>query len=495
MEILRAKRRALDDVAWSHFQLHPLKGKYSRMMQRNVRFLFFYTLIISVISGCALYGPIYTKPKVNLPSQWNSTDQLSHIGQECLPLMAWWKGFNDPQLSALIEQAIKRNDLIQAAIGNIIAAQGQLIQIQFSWLPAVDALLLGYSSVNAALVVAGYSSGFIPTYAFNLFQFIRSNEWARANVAAARAARDAVILTIISQTAGSYFTYLGQNTLMKQQKQLVADLKALLTLSQMQYAQGLISLYTLQQYEQQYDKANADLPIIEHNVVVIRNALKLLLNENPGTIDIEYKFMHLKSNGIIPTNLPSQVLRNRPDVREAEQKLIAANANIGIATSTFFPSISLIGVGATNSPQLSHLFSGGTDYWNHQTFLTMPLLAPTVSGQIKQARGLYYAAYSNYIQTVRAAFKSVDNDLSAHQQYFKSLLAQTQNYASSKKAYDLAKVSYQQGLYSYPTLLMNKINLDNASIDLTKAKLAQLITIVQLYQDLGGGYAHQPRKS
>lgn len=448
-------------------------------------------MILPIFSGCALYGPVYTKPNINLPDKWKSSDKLSRIGNANLPMMAWWQKFNDKELTCLIEKAVENNNDIQVAVGNTLAAQGELSQVQFSLIPSMNALLLGYSSTTMDLFIPGYSSGFLPSYALNLFQYIRSTEWARAKVAVAIAAKDAVTLTVISQTAAGYFTYLGQSYLLHQQGQLVADLKELLSLSKKQYTQGLISLYALQQYEQQYEQANAQLPIVANNVVVSRNALRLLLNENPGEIGIGAKFMHLKSDGVIPTNLPSQVLKNRPDVREAEQKLIAANANVGVVTSTFFPSIALTNVVATGSQQLGQLFSGATDYWHNFTILTMPLLAPEFNGQYKSARGLRYATYRGYIQIVRAAFKSVDNDLSAHQQYYASLVAQRKNFSSSKTAYNLAQVSYTKGLYSYPTLLINKVNLDNTAIALTKSKLAELNTIVQLYQDLGGGYAYQ----
>ena len=455
--------------------------------------LFFigYLLVLPFFYGCAFYGPIYKKPTIKLMDKWTSSNQLTSIDHANLPAMAWWRSFNDTQLTQLIEQAIKNNNNIQMAMGNVIATQGELLQIQFSLMPSVNALLVGYTSSSANLLVPGYNSGFLPTYALNLFQFIRSNEWAKANLAVAEAGKDAVILTVIGQTAAAYFTYLGQSCLLNKQKQLVSDLNQLLLLSTKQYEHGLISLYSLQQYKQQYEKANAELPIVTNNVVLSKNALNLLLNKNPGHIPIEFEFMKLKSNGIIPTNLPSDVLKNRPDVREAEQKLIAANANVGITTSTFFPTITLTGIAGSGTSALSHLFSGSTDYWHYLTLSTMPLLAPEFMGQYKSAMGLRYAAYSNYIQTVRAAFKSVDNDLSSHQHYYASLVAQQTNFDSSNKAYHLAKISYKKGLYSYPTLLINKINLDQAHIDLIKIKLAQLNTIVQLYQDLGGGYAYK----
>ncbi len=446
--------------------------------------------IFVTLSGCSLYGPVYKKPEVNLLSEWKSQDTLSDTTELNLPTLPWWQKFGDKQLTYLINKAVSSNNNIQAAAGHVIDAQGQLLQVQYSAIPSVNALLFGYATSKVYIFNPGYNSGVLPEYVFNLFQYLRQSEKAKADTHAAAALKDTVTLSVISQTAAGYFTYLGQTYLLTQEKQLVDDLKMLLYLSKKQYEEGLISLYTLQQYEQDYDKAKAELPIVANNVVLSRNALKLLLNENPGDVGLGSHFMNLKSNDIIPTNVPSQVLKNRPDVRGAEQKLIAATAGVGVVTSTFFPSITLVGIAGSATKELSRLFAAQTNYWDSFSLLGMPLLAPEYPGQIKSARGVRYAALRDYVQTIRAAFKSVDDALSAHQEYYATYIAEGKNFQSSKEAYVLAEGSYDKGLYSYPTLLINKITLDRAAIDLTKAKIAQLNTIVQLYQDLGAGYAY-----
>lgn len=452
-----------------------------------MRVLCFCSLLCALFVGCSSDVTKKT-PEISTPTQWQSVDPLIRSNKNVnLPLLAWWQTFQDPELSQLIKQALKNNNDIQMATGNVLAAQGQLEQVEYAWIPSISAVF-GRANTNANMLNSGYNLGFIPSYSFNFLSFIRSKEWAKANVSAAEAAKDAVKLTVIGQTVASYFTYLSQIYILKQQLQWIDDLQVLLTLSHKQYEQGLISLYTLQQYEQQYRQATAELPLLKHNIIVTGNALKLLLNENPGVIKSNAAFMRLKNNNIIPVDLPSQVLKNRPDVRAAEEQLIAAHANIDIASATFFPTISLTGAAASSSDSLSGLFSSQNDFWHYQMSLNMPLLDPTIYGQIKQAKGQYNSAYAHYIQTVRIAFQSVDNDLSAHQQYYASFIEQTKNWNSVQKTYDLAKLRYQKGLYSYPTLLNNKIMLDQATIALAKAKLAQLLTIVQLYQDLGGGY-------
>lgn len=464
-------------------------------MSKKTRTLFFNVILAFSLSGCSIYGPTYKKPQINTPEDWKSKDALARTTELNLPAMPWWEKFHDKELNQLINTAVENNNDIQVAAGNLTDSQGQLLQIQYSIIPSANALFLGYANTKLYIFEPGYTSGVLPSYALNLFQYIRASEKAKAEVIASIATRDTVKLSVISQTAAGYFSYVGQTYLMHQQQQLVTDLKNLLALAKKQYQDGLISLYTLQQYEQDYEKANAELPIVTNNVVLSRNALRLLLNENPGDIGIGSRFMAIRSNGIIPSNVPSEVLKNRPDVRGAEHKLMAATAKVGMVTSTFFPTISLVGVAGAGSQQLANLFAGNQNYWNNLTLFGMPLLAPEYPGQIKSARGLRYAAYRDYIQVVRAAFKSVDDDLSAHQQYYSSFVAQGKNFSSSQEAYTLAKDSYRQGLYSYPTLLVNKINMDNAAIDLTKSKIAQLTTIVRLYQDLGAGYAYNCKTS
>lgn len=444
--------------------------------------------LAAAMTGCGLFGPSYSKPNTDDPKSFPSRDILATTESANLPMLSWWKSFNDPQLNQLIESALRNNNNIQAAIGNIVAAQGQLRSVQFAWIPTATANA-SYSSKS--FIGEGYNFAGTPSYSLNIFQQIRSQQYAEANYQAVRAAKDTVRLSVISQTATGYFTLLGQDYQLQLQKQLVSDLKALLDFAKIEYKAGYFSLYTVQSYQQQYDTALVQVPIIENNIVASQNALRVLLNQNPGDIKRGLKFNELNSYGVIPANIPSTVLRNRPDVRQSEQQLIAANANIGVATSTFFPSISLTGTtGGTAASSLSGLFQPGSDYWVQAAGVAMPILNFGIYGQIEAAKGQYYSAYYNYLNTVRSAFAAVDNDLSAHQQLTVSLKTQIEGYDSSKLAYRLAESSFTQGLYSKPQLLQNAVTMDQLAIAVQQSKLQQLGTIVQLYQDLGGGYAY-----
>lgn len=448
--------------------------------------------LASALGGCGLFGPTYSQPNTNDPKSFPSRDTLAVTESANLPAMAWWKSFKDPVLDNLIESALKNNNNIQNAIGNIVAAQGQLRQVQFAWIPTGNAT---GSYSNKSFIGEGYNFAGLPSYSLNVFQQIRSQQYAEANYQAVRAAKDTVRLSVISQVATGYFTLLGQDYQLQLQEQLVRDLKALLDFSKIEYKEGLLSLYQVQTYEQQYDSALAQIPIIKNNIVASRNALRVLLNENPGDITRGLKFMQINSYGIIPTNLPSTVLRNRPDVQQAEQQLIAANANIGVATSMFFPTISLTGQGGTAASSLSGLFGANTDYWVQNAAVTMPILNFGIYGQIEAAKGQYYAAYYNYLQIVRSAFAAVDNDLSAHDQLTVSMDTQIKAYNATKLGYTLAESSFVGGLYSKPELLQNAVTMDQAALVVQQSKLQQLGTIVQLYQDLGGGYAYKNYES
>jgi NodT family efflux transporter outer membrane factor (OMF) lipoprotein len=443
---------------------------------------------LTALGGCAFLGPSYSKPDTQDPQKWVSSDSLSAMESTNIPAMAWWKSFNDPVLNNLIESALKNNDNIQAAVGNVIAAKGYLQQIQSAWIPTASGQV-GYQT--RAVYGEGYNAGLLPSYSLNIFQLIRSYEYAEASYEVQVAAKDAMRLSIISQVVGGYFTLRGNDYLLVLQKQLVKDLGEILTLTKQQYKDGYISLYQLQQYIENYNQALAQIPIIEKNIVASRNTLRVLLNENPGDLERGLEFMQFNSYGVIPANIPSTVLRNRPDVRQSEQQLIAANANIGVATSQFFPTISMNGNAGAASNALNSLFTPGNEFWNYTATATMPLLNFSIYGQIDQAKGQYYNAYYTYLQTVRNAFASVDSDFSAHDQVTKSLDTQIKYYDSTVVAYKLAQQSFKDGLYSLPTLLNNAVTMDNAAITVANSKQTQLNTIVQLYQDLGGGYAYQ----
>lgn len=463
--------------------------------------------VIAALSGCALWGPSYKQPDADAPESWVSKDSLSVLDKSNesaditkLANMKWWEQFNDPVLNKLVEYTLDHNQTIQQQIGSIIQAQGNLQAVQMGWVPTLS-FSPGYRSTGSYTGVpnnsvgnytvggnVGYYVDFIPSYSLNIMQQLRQQEAAKAGVGLAKYQKDAMRMTIIGQITGSYLSLRGYDYMLTLQKQLEIDTGKQYELGKAQYKEGYISLLTLQNYQQQYETAKAQVPIMQNNIVSTRNAIRVLADKNPGTVARGSDFLQIPTDNLIPVNLPSTVLRARPDIRQMESGLIQANANIGVATSQFFPTINLTGNTGFASSGLNSLFNAGSDFWQAQAAAAMPILNLAIYGQIKGARGLYYQAYWNYINTVRTAFAQVDNGLSGHDKLTKSYKDQTEAYKATVTAYNLEDGRYKQGLDSLMPVLQYKIQMEQSALTLASSKTNQLQTIVSLYQALAAGY-------
>lgn len=463
--------------------------------------------------GCALLGPDYKKPNVDTPDSWQTKSKNTASVESSINLSdtSWWNRFNDPQLNTLIEEALANNNDIQSAIGNISVAASNLQLINMAWIPTVS---LGGSATTGSTFNSSnsssntlinnfasssangnnfnmYSGGLIPSYSINLFQQFKKTDMAKANLSQAKATKNAVRLTVISQVCGSYFTLLALNKQLNQQNQLVTHLESLLSLVKIQYKYGIATLNDVETYQQKLSQAKMQTPNIQHNIDVTQNALQVLLNKNPAKFDKLNNFNSIKTTGIVPVNLPSTVLLNRPDVIMSEEQLKMANANIGVATSNFFPRISLTTpIGGYNA-QLGNLFNANGDFWAAQITAVMPILNLGLYSLVKEAKGQYYVAYYNYVKTVRSVFADVNNNLSGYDSIQKTYNEANILYTSATANATLSLLNYKKGYVSYPDSLSNIITQDNYAILLTQTKLQELQAIVSLYQSLAGGYNYK----
>ncbi|MCC2625048.1 MAG: hypothetical protein K0R14_921 [Burkholderiales bacterium] len=460
-----------------------------------------------VLGGCAIWGPSYTSPNAGAPKDWVSKDDLSKVDKSNesadvtrMAKMKWWEQFNDPVLDKLVVYTLANNQTIQQQIGNIINAQGNLQAVEMGWVPTLS-FMPGYRATGTYTGVtsngasaytvggnAGYFIDFTPSYSLNIMQQLRQQEAAKAGVGLAKYQKDAMRMTIIGQVVGSYLSLRGYDYMLVLRKQLAEDTAKQYELGKAQYKEGYISLLTLQNYQQQYETAKAQVPIMQNNIVSTTNAIRVLANKNPGDLPRGVDFTALPTDGIIPVNLPSTVLRSRPDIRQMESGLVQANANIGVATSQFFPTIALTGNTGFASNGLASLFNAGSDFWQIQANALMPILNLSIYGQIKGARGIYYQAYWNYINTVRTAFQQVDTGLSGHDKLTKSYKDQMEAYKASVVAYNLEDGRYKQGLDSLMPVLQYKIQMEQTALTAASSKTNQLQTIVTLYQALAAGY-------
>ncbi|AUR51970.1 efflux transporter outer membrane subunit [Aquella oligotrophica] len=464
-----------------------------------------------ILSSCALLGPDYHEPQLNAPQAWSARDGNTAQSIESMPDMAWWQKFNDSQLNRLIESALVHNNNLQVAMGNLLQAQASLKKAQMGWVPTLSIGGTGFAgqyfnpgfqnnssypllnsvSQNNPQNFDGYAFGAMPSYTLNVFSLIKQGEIAKLNVALQKQSVNAMRLAVISQVANSYFTLLGLHKQLELQQQMLADARDLRKYNQIQYRKGSIGQLNLEGLDQFISSLEAKIPEIEDSITQTENALQVLTNNNPGKIQMGNTFDNINTDGIIPVNLPSEVLKSRPDIAVAEYQLQVNNANIGAVTSQFFPTISLTGNVGQMTMQLSNLFNAGGDFWFGALGAAMPVFNLGLYADVDKAKGGYYAAYYNYIQTVRNAFSQVDNGLSKHDSLTKQYKIQEAGYQKAQNMYAIGQKQYKNGAISLANTVGFKLNIDYTKAGLNQLKIQQLNSIVNLYQVLGGGYNYE----
>lgn len=483
----------------------PLQNTISRKVCRQ-------HLFITLISSCICFGGCSTSPthlstKIITPQATrNGTPFIE--GQQDLSQLAWWKKMHDPILNQLLTNALAHNNQIMTAEAHTREAQAKLQAAQFAWVPTLNAAGSGFNgggwnndltpkgilatspalSHQGNLQFRGYYTGFVPSYSLNIMQNIHSDQLAKASLAMQHAVYDSTRLSIISQMSGAYFMLLGHKAQQQDQLQLIHDLNKSRQLEHQRFKDGASDLSSVTLIDKQISVATANLANIKNNVSQTENAIQVLLNHNPGPIKTRQSLNTLSIKGMVPENLPSSVLKNRPDIIIAKENLNMSKANLGIAYSQFFPAISLTGLLGSASADLSHLLSLSTNLWLTQVAGSMPLLNGAAYAQIREAKAGTQAAFYNYLQTIRSVFAEVDDSLTNHQQMNAAYQHQLNALNASQTNYFLAVERYKAGAKDYREVINAKINVDNAKQDLNMARMQQLDSLVQVYQSLAGGY-------
>lgn len=414
-------------------------------------------------------------PKVVTPPQFNSAE--SNINIESLPYIAWWQQFNDSNLNYLIESGLKNNLDISIAMSNLEQSKGQLKQIQLSWIPFVN-LYGGYSS-NPVLGDIGTFYGVWPQYSINILQLIQKQKIAKYNVQTYEAMVAGVRLTIIGQIASSYFSLIALQRQLELFEQLNTDLGQIIKFNEQEIKIGLRDTLEVDGIKAEQYNIQGQIEVIKHNIQLSNNSLNYLLNETPGIIKNSNNFAKLDFSKFKPGDLPSNVLQNRPDVQMAGFTLQASNANVGLAYSNLFPALQLdkfFGRGSGDG-----IYGSPNNYVSLQDAYLNWGINPTTFGQIEAGKGAYQAQAYTYIQTIRKVLRDVDNSLSANNRYNTNYLKINLALKTLSDKYKLQKGLYNSGIISYPKLLQNKVELDNAEINENQAKLNQALALVNLY--------------
>lgn len=397
-----------------------------------------------------------------------------------LPSFAWWQQFHDEELDRLMELGLHRNLDVQVAVGNLQQARGELLQVKLGWIPTIR-LLAGYST-NPAFGIPGSFYGIWPYYALNIMKLYNQGKQATYNVQYYRAAIDGVRLAVIGQIAAAYFTLMSQREQERLLKQFNEDLQALITLSEQEIKIGLENEIVLAQLQSDERLIAAQIEPIRHNIVFSENALRFLINENPGRINDKNNFVTLDFTHFKPGSIPVSVLNNRPDMKMSVAALKVARVSEAVAWSDFFPAV-----------QLDQFM--GQVHLPHTRFAKMAdayvdwELIPSSLGKVAASKGMQQAKLAGLYKTIRQILREVDNDYSANKRMNAQFSAYARAEADYRHKYKLQKNLLRTGLISYKELLQSKIYLDSLALKTNQAKLELAMSLVALYQDLAGGYA------
>jgi multidrug efflux system outer membrane protein len=467
---------------------------------------------MTTLAGCAV-GPNYKRPRVDVPVTYRGATsdsagadaQVQEPAQpeartkpsvESLGDEKWWEVFQDAELQGLIRTALKSNYDVRIAATRVLQAQAQLGITRADQLPSLGA----GGNVTS---VQSPKLGPIPAYeltqgevtasaAWNLDfwgKYRRATEAARANLLANEWAQKVVIATLVADLASSYFQLRQLDLELEISKHTLSARRDSLRLTQTLEQHGINSVLDVRQSEQLVYTAATEVPDLERQVAQQENAISILLGHNPGDVPRGLSLTDQPHPPEVPAGLPSSLLERRPDIREAEGILMAANAQIGVARAAYFPQVSLTGTAGYQSSALANLFTGPAGVWNLAASLTQPIFeGGRLKSNVRLAEAQREQMVLTYQQTIQGAFRDVSNALVAYQKDREFRVEQEHLFESARDAARLSQVRFKAGTTDYLEVLTNETNSFSAELELAQAQGNELVALVQLYQALGGGW-------
>jgi multidrug efflux system outer membrane protein len=455
-------------------------------------------LLSLAFTGCTV-GPRYKRPPVDVPTAHRGIDQEDpgQTGAASLADQKWWELFQDKELQQLIHTALEQNYDVRIAATRILEAQAQLGIIRSNQFPQVNAgstTAIQRIPAQASLPVAtnGSATQLSVSAAWELDfwgKFRRATEAARANLLASEWAKQQVISTLISNVATAYFQLRELDLELEISRETLTSRRDSLKLTQLLADHGATSMLDVRQAEQLVYTAAEQVPDLERRIQQQENLISTLLGKNPGPVTRGLKLTEQPHIPQVPAGLPSALLERRPDIREAEEQLVAANAQIGVAKAAYFPQITLTGDAGYQSAAITNLFNGPGGFFSLAGALTQPLFAGgKISSGVKLTEAQKEEAVLTYKQTIQQAFQDVSDSLIGYEkdQEFRQQQQLLTNAAGD--AAHLSDVRYKGGATSYLEVLTNQTNYFSAQLNLAQAQLNELNALVQLYRALGGGW-------
>ena len=455
-----------------------------------------------LLTGCTM-GPNYRRPAVQTPQTFRAPTPLPSETAS-LANLEWWKVFKDERLQTLVRTALTQNYDLRDAVARVEAARANLGITRSNQFPNVDAsgnVQANRISRNGSLPL---TEAFVPSQnrgfgeaTLNLLSFEvdlwgrlrRATEAARANLLGAEENRKAVVTTLVSEVASSYFSLRELDAELEISLHTLSTRQESLDLIKTRQSGGVATLLDLRQAEQLVYTASQTIPTLEQQIEQTENQISLLLGKNPSEVIRGRSLTEQELPPEVPPGLPSTLLERRPDIRAAEQNLIAFNAEIGVARAAYFPQLTLSGFLGGQSSKLTNLFSGPSSVWSFVPQVTQPIFtAGRLKSNVRLAEAERQSALVQYEKTIQTAFTEVSNALIAHQRVRESREQQELLVGALRDRTRLAYVRYRGGVDT----LLNALDADRdqfqAELNLSQIRLNELLTVVQMYRALGGGW-------
>ena len=459
-------------------------------------------LIVSLLGGSVIGQKKYERPAVKTPDTFRGTDVALPTDQNSIGDLKWFEVFKDEELQRLVRTAMQQNYDLRAAVARINAERANLGLARSNQFPQFEAgadIATTRSSRNGQAVTAG-NGGRNRTFGevlLNLLTFEidiwgrlrQQTKAARAELRASEEDRKAVMTTVVSDVATGYFSLLELDSELNIAKRTLATREDSLRLIKLRQQGGVATMLDVRQGEELVYQASQTVPDTERAIEQTENQISLLLGNNPGPIPRGKSLTEQQELPTVPAGLPSSLLERRPDIRAAESNLEAQHALVYAAKAAYFPRIGLTGFLGFQSNQLSNLFTGPSGAWSFVPQITQPIFtAGRLKSNVKFARAQQELALVQYQQTIQSAFREVSDALVQHRKVKEIRTQQELLVTTLRDRSRLAYLRYQGGVDTLLNALDADRDLFNAELSLAETRRNELLSLVQLYKALGGGW-------
>jgi outer membrane protein, multidrug efflux system len=458
-------------------------------------------MFLAAATGCTV-GPDYVRPEIDTPKAFRFEEKEA----KDLANTAWWKQFQDPVLDGLIDEGLANNKDLRIAAARVEEFAGRLTTTRSQFYPQI-----GYGAGGSRDRISERLSTPVPTgvsnpqttysavlnasWEIDLFGRIqRLSEAAQAQIMATEEARRGVVLSLVSSIATGYIALRDFDRQLEIAKRTAETRHRALDLFELRYKGGVVSQVEVAQVRSEYEAAVASIPAIERTIAQTENALSVLVGRNPGPIARGKSIDELREVAV-PAGIPSEILARRPDIRQAEQNLIAANANIGAARALYYPTISLTGLFGYASSDLGDLFGGPARQWSYAGSLVGPIFTfGLIEGLVAASEAQQRQLLADYERTIQNAFREVDDALIDNRKSRERLGAQGRQVAALRDYARLSRLRYEGGYTSYLEVLDAERSLFNAELQYTQTQGEVFNALVNIYKSMGGGWVNEADK-